>query len=184
MIDARAATDRPERHGQAIASSAFGVVEKPLSAWERIGNVGALRKLAILAVLALIWELYARWLDNPLLFPAFGVTVQAFAEAIRSGELPGKAWTSIKVLLVGYAAGILCAAILTVVAITTRFGTDLLEVGGGVLVIDTGRPPTRRVVEDPHAHGKCLDVRRSQLVPIISEWILRRTALRCGVPIQ
>ena len=127
MIDARAATDRPERHGQAIASSAFGVVEKPLSAWERIGNVGALRKLAILAVLALIWELYARWLDNPLLFPAFGVTVQAFAEAIRSGELPGKAWTSIKVLLVGYAAGILCAAILTVVAITTRFGTDLLE---------------------------------------------------------
>ena len=79
MTDAPAATDRPERHGEPIASSAFGVIEKPLSTWERIGNVGALRKLAILAVLALIWELYARWLDNPLLFPTFGVTVQAFA---------------------------------------------------------------------------------------------------------
>ncbi len=127
MSDATASFDRPERQGQPIPPSEFGVVEKPLSGWERIGNVGAVRKLAILLVLALIWELYARWLANPLLFPTFGVTVEAFAQAVLSGELPGKAWTSVKVLLMGYAAGILCAAILTVLAITTRIGTDLLE---------------------------------------------------------
>jgi NitT/TauT family transport system permease protein len=127
MTDATASFARPERQGQPIPTAAFGVVEKPLSGWERIGNVGAVRKLAILLLLALIWELYARWLDNPLLFPTFGVTVQAFARAILSGELPGKAWTSVKVLLMGYSAGILCAAILTVLAITTRLGTDLLE---------------------------------------------------------
>ena len=127
MIDATASFDRPERHGRPVPAAAFGVVEKPLSGWERIANVGAVRKLAILLVLALIWELYARWLDNPLLFPTFGVTVQAFAQSVLSGELPGKAWTSVKVLLMGYTAGILCAAVLTVLAITTRLGTDLLE---------------------------------------------------------
>jgi len=118
---------RPEVCRQPVDATAFGVVLQPLSRWERIANVGAVRKLAILLVLASIWELYARWLNNPLLFPTFGVTVQAFAEAVLSGELPGKAWTSVKVLLTGYAAGILGAAILTTVAITTRVGTDLLE---------------------------------------------------------
>jgi len=127
MTDASASFDRPERQGQPIPTAEFGVVEKPLSGWERVGNVGAVRKLAILLLLALAWELYARWLANPLLFPTFGVTVEAFAQAVFSGELPGKAWTSVKVLLMGYAAGILCAAILTVLAITTRIGTDLLE---------------------------------------------------------
>ena len=82
--------------------AAFGVVEKPLSSWERIYNVSALRKLAILTALALLWELYARWLDNALLFPTFGATLEAFARGIADGSLPGKAWTSIKVLLAGY----------------------------------------------------------------------------------
>jgi NitT/TauT family transport system permease protein len=127
MTDTCASFERPERAGQPVPTAAFGVVEKPLSGWERIANVGAVRKLAILLLLALAWELYARWLNNPLLFPTFGVTVQAFAKAVASGELPGKAWTSIRVLLVGYGAGILCAAALTVLAITTRLGTDLLE---------------------------------------------------------
>ena len=107
--------------------AAFGVVAKPLSSWERIYNVSALRKLAILTALALLWELYARWLDNALLFPTFGATLEAFARGIADGSLPGKAWTSIKVLLAGYACGIALAALLTVVAITSRIGTDLLE---------------------------------------------------------
>ncbi len=127
MSDAASSGDRPERHGKPIASAALGIVEKPLSVWERIGNVGAVRKFALLVVLAVAWELYARALDNPLLFPTFGATVQAFGHAVASGELPGKAWTSLRVLLAGYAAGIACAAVLTILAITTRIGTDLLE---------------------------------------------------------
>jgi len=127
MTQAAATMPRPERHARPIDPSAFGVVEKPLSVWERIYNVGAVRKLAILLLLALAWELYARWLNNPLLFPTFGVTVQAFVDAIISGELLRKAWTSIRILLIGYSVGILCAAALTIIAITTRIGTDLLE---------------------------------------------------------
>jgi NitT/TauT family transport system permease protein len=118
---------RPERYLDAADMAASGVVAKPLSAWQRIWNVGALRKLALLALLALVWEGYARWLGNPLLLPTFTSTVAAFFDAIASGALPGKALTSLRVLLAGYALGILCAATLTIVAISTRIGTDLLE---------------------------------------------------------
>jgi len=54
-------------------------------------------------------------------------TVAAFGEAVSDGELPSKAWFSIRVLLMGYGSGLAIAAALTVLAITTRVGTDLLE---------------------------------------------------------
>jgi NitT/TauT family transport system permease protein len=110
-----------------VDASQFGVIQKPLSTWERIYNVAAVRKLAILVMLAVIWEIYARWLNNPLLFPTFTSTLEAFYQGIFGGGLLGKAWTSIKVLLIGYSAGIALAALLTVIAITSRIGTDFLE---------------------------------------------------------
>ena len=125
MTDARVA--RPEGLRPTADASHLGVVQRPLSTWERIYNITALRKLAILIVLAIAWEIYARWLHNELLFPTFSATVRAFIEAILHGGLLGKAWTSIKVLLIGYAAGIALAAVLTTVAISSRLGTDFLE---------------------------------------------------------
>lgn len=118
---------RPEIYCEPVASESFGIVEKPLSWWERVLNISGIRKLAILIVLALIWEVYASRLDNPLIFPTFGDTVRAMVDGVMSGGLLLKAWTSIRVLLMGYAAGIVLAALLTVLAITTRIGTDLLE---------------------------------------------------------
>jgi NitT/TauT family transport system permease protein len=118
---------RPEILRDPVSSSAFGIVEKPLSVWERITNLGAVRKLALLVALAIIWEVYARSLDNPLLFPTFSATVGAFLNGLFGGDLFTKALTSLRVLLMGYAAGIVCAALLTIVAITSRVGTDLLE---------------------------------------------------------
>ena len=102
---AEAPFPREEIHRTPIPTAAFGIVEKPLSTWERITNMGGVRKLALLLTLALIWEIYARWLNNPLLFPTFGATFGAFFDAVRSGELPQKAVTSLRILLVGYAAG-------------------------------------------------------------------------------
>ena len=118
---------RPEVVREPVAAGALGVAEAPLSAWERTTNIGAVRKVALLVMLALIWEGYARWLNNPLLVPTFSATVEAFFHGIRSGELVGKALTSLRVLLIGYALGIVCATALTVVAILSRTGTDLLE---------------------------------------------------------
>ncbi len=118
---------RPERLLTPLDSSAFGVVEKPLSAWERMYQRGAARKTVLLIALALVWEIYARILNNPLLFPTFGATVTAFVDGIATGGLLGKAWYSIRVLLMGYAIGIVSAALLTAVAISSRIGTDFLE---------------------------------------------------------
>ena len=105
----------------------FAVVQKPLSTLERIYNQVWLRKLLILVVLALIWEAYGRFLNNDLLFPTFSATVRAFFDAILSGVLPARAWSSIKVLLMGYACGVVLAALLTALAIMSRIGTDFLE---------------------------------------------------------
>ncbi len=119
--------ERPERLATTIDASKFAIAVKPLSAWETIANNGALRKLAILVVLALIWELYARRVNNQLLVPTFSATVRAFVAAVITGELPIAVWHSIKVLLVGYGCGVLIAAVLTALATTTRIGSDLLE---------------------------------------------------------
>ncbi|GIX27563.1 MAG: ABC transporter permease [Burkholderiales bacterium] len=86
-----------------------------------------MRKAFILVVLAVVWQVYAAQLDNPLLFPTFTATVEAFWQGIVSGGLLGRAWFSIKVLLQGYAAGLAIAALLVVIAITSRIGNDLLE---------------------------------------------------------
>ena len=109
------------------ANRAPEVIEKPLSLAVRFYNQTWLRKIIILAVLALVWEAYGRYLNNNLLFPTFSETMSAFFSNIASGVLPARAWSSIKVLLMGYAAGVTLAAILTGLAITTRVGTDFLE---------------------------------------------------------
>ena len=105
----------------------FGVVEKPLTAWEKIYSRPSVRKTALLAALAIIWELYARKVDNPLLFPTFSATVKALWEGIVSGVIPSRTFYSLKILLQGYLVGLLLAGLLTAIATATRLGTDLLE---------------------------------------------------------
>ena len=41
--------------------------------------------------------------------------------------MPLKAWLSVKVLMQGYLAVLAVALVLTVLAVTTRLGSDLLE---------------------------------------------------------
>jgi NitT/TauT family transport system permease protein len=118
---------RPEFVRDSTGVTAFGVVEKPLTTWERIYNEGSARKGFILVALALLWESYARILDNQLMFPTFTDTVIAFYQGIASGVLIERCLFSLKTLFMGYAVGIALAAALTVVGITTRIGRDLLE---------------------------------------------------------
>jgi NitT/TauT family transport system permease protein len=118
---------RPEIYREPVASEKFGVVEKPLSPWERLSNIPGFRKVLVLICLAVIWELYARHLNNSLIFPSLTETLSALGRDVVSGGLLVKTWTSIRVLLVGYSVGLVLAAILTVLAITTRIGADILE---------------------------------------------------------
>ena len=119
--------ERSEITREPIALDSLKVAEQPLSVWERAWNSGLLRKSVLLILMAIAWELYARWLNNPLLVPTFSATVEAFWEGIARGGLLNRAAFSVRVLLMGYSAGILIAAILTAVAVSSRIGTDLLE---------------------------------------------------------
>ena len=124
MLDAAA---RPEIYREPLSQEQFGIVEKPLTPFERLYNQGWLRKLFVLAVLAASWEAYARWLDNELLVPTFNATIRALAEGIAGGVILTRAALSIEVLLMGFGTGVLVAAVLTFFAINTRIGNDFLE---------------------------------------------------------
>jgi len=107
-------------------ASQVGAIERPLSAWERLTNVTAVRRVFILLMLAVLWQVYSTFLNNPLMFPTFTDTSRAFWDALVTGGLLHKAWVSIEVLLMGYGAGVAIAAVLTTLAVSTRFGNDLL----------------------------------------------------------
>jgi NitT/TauT family transport system permease protein len=61
------------------------------------------------------------------MFPTFTDTVKALWDASVHGPLLDRVLISIKVLLMGYAAGLLLAAVFTTIAVSTRIGTDLLS---------------------------------------------------------
>ena len=53
--------------------------------------------------------------------------MDAFVGHIRDGVLPARAWASLQVLVTGYALGVAIATLLSIAAINTRIGNDLLE---------------------------------------------------------
>jgi len=127
MADARAApASRPDVIRTDLPEG-FGVVVKPLTKWERLVDNNVLRKGILLLGLALVWQAYAVWLGNPLLFPTFTDTAASLLASLRSGELTSAAFHSVGLLLRGYALGLLFAALATAFAITPRVGSDLLE---------------------------------------------------------
>ena len=118
---------RPDLFFKAKSAGAIGPIEKRRSLAVRLWDNGTFRKTLILVALASAWELYARHLDNDLLFPTFGQTLTAFFTETTNGTLPERVWVSLKVLLTGYGLGILIAACITVLAQVTRIGDDLLD---------------------------------------------------------
>jgi NitT/TauT family transport system permease protein len=117
----------PEFECEPVDASSVGDVERPLGWLERVTNNDAVRRLVILIALGLIWELYARWIDNPLILPTLGATVNTFISDLASGVLTDRVATSLRSLILGYAAGLVLAAVLTTIAVSTRIGSDLLS---------------------------------------------------------
>lgn len=101
---------------------------QPLPIMTRMWNQQWLRKLTILLVLLVLWELAARWQDNDLMLPGFLQTLRAFSQDMASGELPAKVVISLGTLLKGYAIGSVLALGLSALAVSTRFGRDLLNI--------------------------------------------------------
>lgn len=117
---------RPEIvHDVRRDSAEIGEVKRPLSRWEQLGNLGGVRRAAILILLGLSWQAYATWLDNPLMFPRLSETLSAMWR--MSDVILLRCLISMKVLVVGYAIGVALAAVLTTLAVSSRFGADLLS---------------------------------------------------------
>ncbi|KTT49326.1 ABC transporter permease [Pseudomonas oryzihabitans] len=100
-------------------------VELPLAT--RLWSQTWLRKLVILAILMLAWEVAARWQGNDLLLPSFLQTAAAFWDGLVTGELPAKVAISLGTLLKGYLLGVVLALALSALAVSTQFGRDLLD---------------------------------------------------------
>ena len=102
-------------------------LERVLPWTARIWAQDWVRRALILSVLALAWEVAARWQDNDLLLPTFTATMKALAEGVATGELIDRVRISLNVLLQGYAAGVVLAFALTTLAVSTQLGRDLLN---------------------------------------------------------
>jgi NitT/TauT family transport system permease protein len=87
-----------------------------------------MRKASIVLALLIVWEAGTRlFAVSPLLFPPASAVLLAFGRALASGEIPGYAGQSLKVLLTGMAIGAGIALVLTTLAVTTRLGAEILE---------------------------------------------------------
>jgi len=117
---------RPEYENTTFASGVVGDVERRLPLVKRLLAITWLRRLLVLVGLCLVWQAYASWVDNTLLFPTFVETVRALWDAAVNGPLLARVATTLRVLVIGYAAGVALAAVFTTFAVSTRIGTDLL----------------------------------------------------------
>ncbi len=118
---------RPEFERPLVATGVIGDVERPLSPLERLARNDLAQRAVVLVVLVVIWELYARWLDNPLLFPTFGETMRVFFTDISEGVLVDRTFTSVRSLAIGYAVGLAAAAVFTTFAVATEVGARVLS---------------------------------------------------------
>jgi NitT/TauT family transport system permease protein len=130
-MDSRSAV-RPDVIVDKLETS-FGVIERPLTFWQKLSNSPVFRKGTILILIAFTWQFYAMRLDNPFVMPTFIATFHAFFRSVATGELLARTLYSIEVLLIGYASGLVLAAVLTALAATTRVGRDLLELLSAML---------------------------------------------------
>lgn len=119
--------DRPEFEYPAIEPGDFGAVARPLSLFQRLSNIPWLRTGFIVTLLVVLWESYARYVSNPLMVPTFTETIASLWQAALQGPLIKRVGVSLQVLLMGYGAGVFLAAVLTTLAVSSRFGTDLLS---------------------------------------------------------
>lgn len=127
MAERPAPLDRPEFEHPSLGKASTADVARPLSAAEQLANIDPVRKFTVLLGAIVIWELYTRLAEvPPLIFPTFGDTVVALWKGFTQYSLAAQIWTSMSILLAGYAIGIAIGAALSFIAVSSRFGSDVL----------------------------------------------------------
>ncbi|WP_027867683.1 ABC transporter permease [Massilia alkalitolerans] len=116
---------RPEYVLEALPAAATPVFDQSVKF--SLPDLGWLRKIGMLLVIALIWEALARWFDNDLLLPGAIQTGKAFADGLASGELWGYVSVSLQVLTQGFTLGVVGAFLLTWLAVSSKVGRELID---------------------------------------------------------
>jgi NitT/TauT family transport system permease protein len=118
--------DRPEFEAS-VGKASTADVARPLSVAEQLANVDPVRKFTVLLGAIVVWELYTRLAKvPPLIFPTFEDTVVALWKGFTQYDLAAQIWASMGILMVGYAIGIAIGAALSFIAVSSRFGSDVL----------------------------------------------------------
>src|SRR5262245_50806175 len=124
---------RPEFVRPELPRADPGDVSRSRTFRERLLQNAAARRAMALLALAVVWELYARYVGIDLLFPTFTGSIGALWTAIVHGPLLFRIGISLEVLLIGYAAGVILAAVLTALAISIRVGGEILSAATAML---------------------------------------------------
>jgi NitT/TauT family transport system permease protein len=99
----------------------------------RLARSLAFRRFIVLAVLALAWEIAARWQDNPIMLPSFSEAARAFIEASLNEGLLLSAAGSLFVLLKGYLLALVIAMVIVSLAVSNGFLRDALQTVAAML---------------------------------------------------
>ena len=119
---------RDEFEHDGLGAAELGDVARKLTFVERILGMSSVRKLSIVVALLIAWELYTRIAHvSEYMMPTFSATAAAFFSALVDEGMLQMIGNSMTVLLSGYVIGIVIAALLTTLAVSTRFGSDLLS---------------------------------------------------------
>jgi NitT/TauT family transport system permease protein len=109
-----------------INKPGVAILKARLPLWQRTLRHDAVRRAMLIVVMAVIWEVYGRYVNNDLIMPTLSAVLTALYKSFASGVMPGRMWNSLELLLQGYLIGVVLAVVITTLAITTRIGNDLL----------------------------------------------------------
>ncbi len=119
--------ERPEYVRPALGRAVTGDAARPLSLAARLADTDPVRKFTVLLTAIVIWELYTRGAQVPeLIFPSFDESIAALWRGLVQYDLAQQIWASLKVLAIGYAIGLAIGAVLSFIAVSSRFGGDIL----------------------------------------------------------
>jgi NitT/TauT family transport system permease protein len=119
---------RPEYELTPEAVTSTVEISRELSFAERLGQSALFRRTLLLVAMAVIWQVYAQFLNNELMLPTFGATLAALWDALTTGILLERTLFSMQILLIGYGIGVVAAGLLVSFSASTRIGNDLLTI--------------------------------------------------------
>lgn len=93
----------------------------------------AFRRLLVLAIIAVAWEVAARMQANPIMLPSFVDTAKAFVDASLNDGLLWSALGSLRVLVEGYVIALVIAILLVSASVASPFLRDALQTVAAML---------------------------------------------------